>query len=128
MVNLVGQVIGLVVNFGFVSNFFVFIIFVGLVINSSFLSDIVQLDFNIVGSFEGMVLQVKDCKLLMIVQVGNFGGFIVVMVFGCVFVWGNYGDGMMGIFLNEQEFGIELMIWLINDIFSGVEMQVFFYL
>ncbi|KKD57395.1 hypothetical protein VM57_08210 [Stenotrophomonas maltophilia] len=71
-----------------------------------------------------MALQAKDRKLLMTAQAGNPGGPIVAMASGRAFAWGNYGDGMMGIFLNEQEPGIESMTWSINDIFSGAERRL----
>ncbi|HEL4226690.1 TPA: hypothetical protein UM512_001713 [Stenotrophomonas maltophilia] len=126
-VNLAGQAIGSAVNFGSASNLSVLITSAGSVTNSSLPSDTAQLDFNTVGSPEGMALQAKDRKLLMTAQAGNPGGPIVAMASGRAFAWGNYGDGMMGIFLNEQEPGIESMTWSINDIFSGAETQAPFY-
>lgn len=93
------------------------------VTNSRVSADTGQLNFNTAGSAEGSPLQADDRMNLLSVSAGNQQGPIVAMASGRAYVFGAYGDAMMGILLNGQEAGISSMTWSINDLYTGAETQ-----
>lgn len=93
------------------------------VTNSSLPADTGQLNFNTVGSAEGTPLQSDDRQILLSVNAANQEGPVVAVASGRSYVYGAYGDAMVGILLNGSEAGIDSMTWSINDLYSGAETQ-----
>ncbi|MBB3811803.1 hypothetical protein FHY13_000109 [Xanthomonas arboricola] len=126
-VTLHGSAVGAPVFFGAASNLSVLATGATSVTNSSLPADTAQLNFNTSGTSEGTPLQADDRATLLSASAGNQQGPIVAMGSARAYVFGAYGDGMMGLLLNNQEPGIDSMTWSINDLFSGAETQAPFF-
>lgn len=91
--------------------------------NTGLAADSPVLNFDTVGTAEGSPLDANDRSTLVSSVVGNTSGPIVALASGRAYVSGNYGDAMLGIFLNNQEPNIDSMTWSINDLYTGAENQ-----
>jgi hypothetical protein len=122
-VTLNAAAVGAPAYFGSGTNLSVLVTGATAVTNSGVPADTAQLNFDTVGTAEGTPLQANDRQVLIASNAGNLQGPVVAMASGRSYVYGNYGDAMIGILLNDQEAGIDSMTWSINDLYTGAETQ-----
>jgi hypothetical protein len=85
--------------------------------------DTPQFNFNTVGISEGSPFPATATNSVIQTTVNSPGGPVVSMAAGRVFVFGGYGDPMIGIYANGVEPAVADMTWSINDMFFGAELQ-----
>lgn len=89
----------------------------------SLASDTQQFNFNTVGIAEGTPYPASATASVVQSSIASPGGPVVAMAAGRAYVFGGYGDPMIGIYANGVEPPVSSMTWSINDMFTGAELQ-----
>lgn len=122
-ITLRGTTVGASVLFGGGTNLSVLATSATLVNNLSLASDSQLLSFNTVGVPEGMAIPNTAFASLLSAQIGNNSGPVIALASGSGFpAAGQYGDAMVGIYINGAEPNIDSMTWSINDLWTGAEL------